>query len=117
MSEIQFHGKRALSVTEAAKIGLPGILKQAENGESTIVERHGKPVAAIIGMAELEQLNNRIDDINDLVLVTLRAATDDGKRYSLDEVARSFGFDPDELRREVDEELRASEAVDAKTYA
>ncbi len=108
MSEIEFHGKRALSVTEAAKIGLPGILKQAENGESTIVERHGKPVAAIIGMRELEQLNNRIDDINDLVLVTLRAAMDDGKRYSLDEVANYFGVDMDELRREVDLELKSA---------
>ena len=38
---------------EAARNQLPDLLKAAENGRSTIISRHGRPVAAVVPVAAL----------------------------------------------------------------
>ena len=44
MTVLDFH-PHVLSVTEAAKSGLPKLLRDVEAGEAVVVERHCKPVA------------------------------------------------------------------------
>lgn len=44
--------KRSKGVEEA-RSELPRILEEAERGQSTIITRHGKPVAAIVPLSRL----------------------------------------------------------------
>ncbi|QNP70964.1 type II toxin-antitoxin system prevent-host-death family antitoxin [Streptomyces roseirectus] len=89
-----------LSVTEAAGKGVAGLVKAAEAGEDVMVERHHKPVAAVIGIERLRQLEELEEDLVDALLVLTRAATDTGERSSLDEVLRRFGVDREGLEKE-----------------
>lgn len=63
-----------------------------------ILERHGEPVAAMIGMDRIEALEQARADLRDLALVLSRAATDSGERVPFDEVLGAFGL----LREELD---------------
>ena len=47
------HPERTLSVTAATGRGVAGLVKDAERGEDIIVERHGRPVAAVISVDQL----------------------------------------------------------------
>ncbi len=89
----------------AEELDVNDLIDLVERGYSVAIEGDGKPGVAVVDLNQLEFLNRKVEDLFDYVLVSLREATDNGKRYTLDEVAQSFGFDPDELRREVDEEL------------
>jgi prevent-host-death family protein len=96
-----------MSVTQAAARGVAGLLRAAEVGEDVIVSRHGKPVAAVVSMARLEQLRDLESDLRDAALVLARAATDTGERVGIDDVIRGFGFSREELEAELDAELAA----------
>ena len=63
-----------------------------------ILERHGEPVAAMIGMDRIEALEQARADLRDLALVLSRVATDSGERVPFDEVLGAFGL----LREELD---------------
>jgi prevent-host-death family protein len=67
-----------VSVTEAAKSGLPRLLRDVEAGEDVVVERHGKPVAAVVSMRHLEEIRRVGVDLRETVLLLSRAATDGG---------------------------------------
>ncbi|MGJ5890333.1 prevent-host-death family protein [Streptomyces sp. V2] len=92
-----------LSVTEATGKGVAGLVKAAEGGEAVMVERHHKPVAAVIGIERLRKLEELEEDLTDALLVLTRAATDTGERTSLDEVLRTFGVDREGLEAEFGE--------------
>jgi prevent-host-death family protein len=84
-------GSERVSVSEASRRGVARLVADAAHGDEVVVERHGVPVAVVVGAerhAELEQLR---DDLRDLALVLGRAAGDDGRRHSLDEVVDAFG--------------------------
>lgn len=98
-----------LSVTDAAKRGLPRLVADAEAGASVVVERRGVPAAVVVGIERMQAILRREDDLRSAALVLTRAATDSGNRSSLDEVISAFGFDRAELEAELDAELRASD--------
>jgi prevent-host-death family protein len=101
-----FH-PHVVSVTEAASRGVPGLVKDAESGQDVVVARHGRPVAAVVSMRRLEQMQTLEQDLRDVALVLTRAATDTGARVGLDEAITAFGFDRAELEAELDADLAA----------
>lgn len=96
-----------ISVTDAAKSGLPKLLRDAENGKDVIVERHGKAVAAVVSMRHLSELQRLETDLRETALLLSRAATDTGERTDLDEVLTRFGLDRAELEAELDADFTA----------
>lgn len=87
------------SVTDASRRGVAGLVSDAEGGETIIVERRNRPVAAIIGMERLGEIEETQADLRDLALVLSRRATDTGERTSLDEVLAAFGHTRESLQQ------------------
>lgn len=80
-----------LSVTEASRRGIARLVADAAHGTEVVVQRHGRPVAAIVGFERFTELEQLRDDLRDLALVIGRAVADDGRRTSLDDVVDAFG--------------------------
>lgn len=104
MDNTQFE---TLTVSQATERGVSAILRQAHDGKPLIVEKHGTPVAAVIGIARFDELEELERDLRSASLVLARLASDDGKRSTLDEVLASLGFDRKTLEAELDGELNA----------
>ena len=91
---VQFSAMRAredLSVTAASARGVARLVADAAHGIEVVVTRHHKPVAAVVGVERLAELDAIADDLRDLALVIARTADDDGRRTSFADVAASFG--------------------------
>jgi hypothetical protein len=86
-----------LPIAEASRRGISKLVADAENGRATILRRHAEPVAAVISFHELQRLQGLERDLIDVALVLARAATDTGRRTSLDEAIESLGFTRDQL--------------------
>jgi prevent-host-death family protein len=91
---------RVLSVSEASSRGVAGLVKDSEHGADTVVERHGRPVAAVVSIQHFGELRELEQDLLSAALVLSRAATDNGNRTDLDDVIAAFGFTRDELQQE-----------------
>lgn len=96
---------RSISVTTANTRGVSRLLRDAEEGNDVIVERHGRAVAAVVGMGRLDEIAALEADVRSAVLVLARAATDDGTRSDLGDVISALGFDRVQLEGELDAEL------------
>ena len=96
-----------LTVSQATERGVSAILRQAHDGHPLIVEKHGTPVAAVIGISRFEELEELERDLRSASLVLARLASDDGKRSTLDEVIASLGFDREILEAELEAEVNA----------
>lgn len=105
-----------MSVTEATSKGVAGLVKAAEGGRAVMVERHRRPVAAVIGADRLQELESLEEDLRDALLVLSRAATDDGRRTSLDQVLSGLGLSREDLA-DVDAEVDAETGGDAGSGA
>ncbi|HEY8473420.1 MAG TPA: type II toxin-antitoxin system prevent-host-death family antitoxin [Natronosporangium sp.] len=92
------HDLREVSVTEAAQRGVAGLVADAESGSDVVVTRRSKPVAAVVSMKRLAEIESAMADLHDLALVLARAATDKGRRTSFDEVLKAYGHTRDTLR-------------------
>ncbi|MDO5499693.1 MAG: type II toxin-antitoxin system prevent-host-death family antitoxin [Propionibacteriaceae bacterium] len=101
------HSELTLSVTAATGRGVAGLVKDAERGERIIVERHGRPVAAVISVEHLAELNRVRADLTAAALVLARELTDVGHRTDLNDAIAAFGFDRAELEAELDADLAA----------
>ncbi len=90
-----------ISISEANRVGVSGLVREAEHGRRRVILRNNKPVAAVVGMDQLEQLE-RLEqlqqDLTDMSLVAARMLTDNGNRRSLDEVLEQFGYTREQLR-------------------
>lgn len=106
MALADFH-PHVVSVTEAVTRGVPGLVKDVEQGEDVVVARRGHPVAAVVSIRRLEQLRSLESDLRDIALVLTRAATDTGVRVGLDGAITAFGFDRAELEAELKADLAA----------
>lgn len=106
MSVTPFH-PHVVSVTEAARRGVPGLVKDAQHGSEVVVERRGRAVAAVVSMRRLNELQALEADLRDAALVLARTATDRADRTSLDDAITAFGFDRAELESELDADLAA----------
>lgn len=83
--------EREITVTEATKRGVAGLVADAEHGTDLVVTRHHRPVAAVIGVRRLDEIEDAAADLRDLALVLARSVTDTGRRTSLDDVLAAFG--------------------------
>lgn len=81
-----------LPIAEASRRGVSKLVADAESGHATILRRHSEPVAAVIGYQELLRLQGLERDLVDAALVLARAATDSGRRTSLDDVIEGLGY-------------------------
>ena len=100
------HTDDLISISEANKLGIAALARQAEEGRERILVRNNKPVAAVVGIERLErlqQLEDLEDDLIDITLATARERTSSGERYSLDEVLAMFGYTREQLRELPDE--------------
>ncbi len=91
---------RVLSVTEASARGVAGLLKDSEHGTDTVVERHGRPGAAVVSIEHFSDLRELEQDLCSAALGLSRAATDSGHRTDLDDVIATFGFSREDLQQE-----------------
>ncbi|MBP2340034.1 antitoxin (DNA-binding transcriptional repressor) of toxin-antitoxin stability system [Saccharothrix coeruleofusca] len=88
---------RELTVTEATKRGVAGLVADAEHGDALVVTRHHRPVAAVVGFHRLAEIEEAEADLRDLALVLARSAADTGRRTSLDDVLTAFGHTRESL--------------------
>jgi prevent-host-death family protein len=79
-----------LSVTEASRRGIARLVADAAHGDETVVARHGVPVAAVVGVDRLRELEALRADLRDLALVVARIADDAGRRVDADEVLAAY---------------------------
>jgi prevent-host-death family protein len=86
--------REELSVTAASARGIAGLVADAAHGRSVVVTRHGTPVAAIVGIEELHELERLRQDLRDLALAIGRTAADDGRRTRLREVTEAYTQSP-----------------------
>ncbi|MFI7701712.1 type II toxin-antitoxin system prevent-host-death family antitoxin [Nonomuraea sp. NPDC049480] len=93
-----------LSVTEAAQRGVARLVADAEQGADLVVTRRHQPVAAVVSIRRLDELEEAAADLRDLALVLARSVTDTGERVSLDEVLAAFGHTRESLSAIPDDE-------------
>jgi prevent-host-death family protein len=86
-----------ISISEANKLGVSALIREAEGGRERIVLRNNKPVAVVMSMDQYEEWQQLQDDLIDITLVAARMLLDDGRRYSLDEVIEHFGYTREQL--------------------
>ncbi|MGW9207781.1 type II toxin-antitoxin system Phd/YefM family antitoxin [Embleya sp. NPDC055664] len=91
------HSPREISVTDATRRGVAGLVADAEQGSEVVVTRHHHPVAAVVSIGRLTELEAAEADLRDLALVLARAATDSGRRTSLDKVLAAYGHTRESL--------------------
>ena len=84
-------------MTEATQRGVAGLVSDAERGADLVVTRRHQPIAVVVGIERLRQVEEAADDLRDLALVLARAGTDSGRRTSLDEVLSAFGHTRESL--------------------
>jgi len=87
-----------ISISDASKLGVSTLIRQAEAGHEQVVLRNNKPVAAVVSMKRLEQLQQLQEDILDVSLAAARALTTGPRRHSLDHVLARFGYTREQLR-------------------
>ena len=86
-----------ISVTNANRKGVSGLIKDAEQGHEHVVLRNDKPVAAVVSMRRLEEIQEIEETFVDLSTAVARLLTTGPKRHSLDEVLDRFGYTREEL--------------------
>ncbi len=87
-----------ISISDANELGVSGLVRAAEEGHEHVLLRDNKPVAAVVSMARLEQLQQLEDDMIDVSLSISRTLTTGADRHSLDDVLARFGYTRDQLR-------------------
>ena len=80
-----------ISISDASRLGISSLVRAAEEGDDVILLRGDKPVAAIVSMERLDQLQHLTDDLQDTALVAARMLTTGPKRYTLDQVLADCG--------------------------
>jgi len=86
-----------ISISDASASGISALVREVEQGRDRILVRNNKPVAAVVSMERLEELESLREDLLDIALVAARVLTDDHTRYSLDEVLDQLGYTREQL--------------------
>lgn len=81
-----------ISISEANKIGVSGLVREAEAGHEKVVLRNNKPVAAVVSIRRLEELQKLQEDLLDMSIAAARALTTGPRRHSLDDVLAQLGY-------------------------
>jgi prevent-host-death family protein len=86
-----------ISISEANRLGVSGLVREAESGHEQILLRNNKAVAAVISVERLDELQELEDALVDVSLAVARMLTTGPDRHSLDDVLARFGYTRDEL--------------------
>lgn len=86
-----------ISITEASKLGVSALVREAEEGRERVVLRNNKPVAAVVSIERLEELQRLEEDLVDTLIAAARVATTGPDRYPLDDVLARFGYTREQL--------------------
>ncbi len=89
-----------ISVQDASDMGISKLLALAEQGHVKIVLRHNRPVAAVMSISQLEDVQAAMEDLVDAAAAEARVALSGGKRIGLDDVLDRFGYTREELRQD-----------------
>lgn len=92
-----FDSENLISISDANKIGLSALVREAEEGHEHILVRDNKPVAVLMSVERFEQFNQARDDLIDITMAAARAMTSNGRSSTLDEVLERFGYTRGEL--------------------
>ncbi|MGH2458320.1 MAG: type II toxin-antitoxin system Phd/YefM family antitoxin [Chloroflexota bacterium] len=87
-----------ISISEANKLGVSALVRAAETGHEQVVLRNNKPVAAVVSIERLDELQRLRDELLDVSLATARMLTTGPGRHSLDEVLAQLGYTREQLR-------------------
>ncbi len=82
-----------LTVSDANTRGVSGLVQDADEGRTRVITRNGRPAAAVVGIAELERLNELQENLTLTIAALARITTDNGNRHTLDAIAAEFGID------------------------
>jgi prevent-host-death family protein len=86
-----------ISISEANRLGVSALIREAEEGRERVVLRNNKPVAVVMSVERFDQLQQLQEDLIDITLMASRMLTTSGKRYTLDEVLDHFGLTREEF--------------------
>jgi prevent-host-death family protein len=86
-----------VAVTEASK-NLPALVREVAHHGQRVLVKNNRPVAVLIGIRRLKQLQEAEDSLADIALLLARILTDGGDRTSLDDVLKAYGVTREELR-------------------
>lgn len=87
-----------ISISDASKLGVSALVREAEEGNEQVVLRNNKPVAAVVSMKRLEQLQELQENLLDVSLAAARMSTSGAHRHTLDDVLAQFGYTREQLR-------------------
>ena len=93
----------SLSISDAEKLGVFGLASAVEAGHEYVLLRDEEPVAVVVSMERIEQIQQLEEDLLDVSLAAARMLAASACRHSLDEVLAQFGYTREQLRREDDE--------------
>lgn len=96
-----------MTITEASRAGVSGLVSSAESGNDIALSRHGRVVAEIVSAREIASLRRDRETLRDAALVMVRFATDSGVRTDLDRAMEAFGIDRAELEAEIEAGLHS----------
>lgn len=94
-----------MTITEASRTGVSGLVSSAESGTDVALSRHGHVVAEIVSAEEIASLRRDRETLRDAALVMVRFATDSGVRTDLDQAMEAFGLSRAELENEIENGL------------
>ena len=100
---------KTLSINDASRSGLSGLVASAEAGTPVALSRHGRVVAEVVSAEEMAMLREAKDSLLETAIVMARFATDNGNRTELDDVIETLGFNRAELEAELGAEIAAGE--------
>lgn len=92
-----------ISVSDANTRGISGLVADAERGQSKIIVRNSKPIAAVVSIGEYDRLAEMEENLVLMVAAFARLATDNGDWVDLDDLANELGVNlaDDEVTDEV----------------
>ncbi len=86
-----------ISISDANKLGVSALVREAEAGRERVLLRNNRAVAVIIGMDQLERLQQMQEDVMDIALTSARMLTTGEQRTTFDDVLTRFGYTREQL--------------------
>jgi prevent-host-death family protein len=68
------------------------LVAQAASGSDVIISKNNRPIAALVGIGRLQEIEDREENVALLVLAITRLATDNGNRTDLDDFIAEMGL-------------------------
>ena len=86
-----------ISISDANRLGVSALIREAEEGRQQLVLRINKPVAVVMSVERFEQLQQLQDELIDITLAASRMMMTSAHRHTLDDVLERFGYSREDL--------------------